>query len=268
MNSLLEALQEGRLVELPDDRSKERALTILANLIEAIPSVPAGTDVAGSVMLRESTGSTALGKGWACPHARLGNDGNLLCAVGWSPSGVEYGSPDGRPVRILVMYLVPLNQKNAYLREISGVAKALQAQPDDTMWSAVHDLTQARNVLLDMIGAASGSAVPEARARMIRLEARQAATAIPFSGVTLSGLTVQALTIVSGPSLKPVVLAQHRELMEQLETVPDLVATLSRQGFADVAGWRILSRGSTTYPAERFVFDCLAVKSLPDRPPV
>ena len=35
MNSLLEALQEGRMVELPDDRNKDRALTILANLIEA-----------------------------------------------------------------------------------------------------------------------------------------------------------------------------------------------------------------------------------------
>ncbi len=265
MNSLLGALQEGRLVELPEDSNKERALTILANLIEAIPSVPAGTDVAGSVMSREATGSTALGKGWACPHARLGNDGDLLCAVGWSPSGVDYGSPDGRPVRILVMYLVPLNQKNVYLREISGIAKALQTQHEDTMWSNVSDLTQVRNVLLDMIGAASGSAVPEARARMIRLEARQAATELPPSGVSLAGLAVQALTIVAGPSLKPVVLTQHRELMEQLEAVLDLSATLSRQGFVDVGGWRVLSRGSTVYPADRTVFDCLAVKSLPER---
>ena len=267
MNSLLEALQEGRLVELPDDRNKERALTILANLIEAIPSVPAGTDVAGSVMSRESAGSTALGKGWACPHARLGNEGNLLCAVGWSPSGVDYGAPDSRPVRILAMYLVPQNQKNAYLREISSIAKVLQTHTDDAMWSNVRDLTQARNVLLDMIGAASGSAVPEARARMIRLEARQAATAvIQTPGISLAGMTIQALTIVAVPSQKPVVLTHLRELAEQLETVPDLVATLAKQGFMDVSGWRVLSRSTTDYPADRVVYDCLAVKSLPDRP--
>ena len=171
MNSLLEALQEGRLVELPDDRNKERCLTILANLIEAVPAVPAGTDVAGAVLSREATGSTALGKGWACPHARLGNDGDLVCAVGWSPSGVDYGAPDNHPVRIVVMYLVPLNQKNSYLREISAIARVLQAQTDDATWANVHDLTQARNALLDMIGAALGSAAPEARARMVRLEA-------------------------------------------------------------------------------------------------
>jgi len=255
MNSLLEALQEGRLVELPDDRNKERCLTILANLIEAVPAV----------LAREATGSTALGKGWACPHARLGNDGDLVCAVGWSPSGVDYGAPDGHPVRILAMYLVPLNQKNAYLREISGIARVLQAQTDDTTWSNVHDLTQARNALLDMIGAALGSAAPEARARMVRLEARQAASTIQTSGVTLAGLSVQALTIVAGPSLKTVVLAQHRELMELLEGVPDVAATLSRLGGLDVGGWRVLSRGTTAYPSDRILLDCLAVKGLQEK---
>ena len=189
MNSLLEALQEGRMVELPDDRNKDRALTVLANLIEAIPSVPSGTDVAGAVGVRESAGSTALVKGWACPHARLGNDGDLVCAVGWSPSGIDYGAPDGRAVRIVAMYLVPLNQKNVYLREISGIARALQPQPDDAVWANIRDLTQARNAILDMITAGSESAGPEARARMIRLEARQAPPP-PISVATLAGLTV------------------------------------------------------------------------------
>ena len=267
MNSLLEALQEGRMVELPDDRHKERALTILANLIEAIPSVLPGTDVAGAVLVREAGGSTALGKGWACPHARLGSEGDLVCAVGWSPSGLEYGAPDGRPVRIVAMYLVPLNQKSVYLREISGIAKILQLQPDDAMWARIRDLTQARNALLDMITAGIESAGPDVRARMIRLEARQAAVTPPISGVKLAGLTVQSLTVVAGPSIKPVVLSQHQDLTTLLEAVPDLAGLLSRQGFLDVAGWRVLSRGATSYPAERVVFDCLAVKSMPERAP-
>ena len=264
MNSLLEALQEGRMVELPDDRNKERALTLLANLIEAIPSVPAGTDMAGAVMTREGAGNTALGKGWACPHARLGNEGDLVCAVGWSPSGIEYGAPDGLPARIVVMYLVPLNQKNAYLREIAGIAKALKLQADDSVWANIRDLTQARNALLDMITAASDAAGPEARARMIRLETRQSPPQ-QISGVTLAGLTVQALTVVAGSGVKAIALSQHQELMTLLESVPDLGAILSRQGFLDVAGWRVLSRGATPYPADRVVFDCLAVKSMPER---
>ena len=49
MDSLLDALQEGRLIELPDN-DKDDALQFLAHILEAIPSVPAGTDVVGLVM--------------------------------------------------------------------------------------------------------------------------------------------------------------------------------------------------------------------------
>lgn len=264
MNSLLEALQEGRMIELPEERNKDRILTILANLIEAIPSVSAGTDLAGAVLMREAAGSTALGKGWACPHARLGSEGDLLCAVGWSPSGVDYGAPDGRPVRIVAMYLVPHNQKNVYLREISGIAKVLQTQADDSMWADIRDLTQARNALLDMIATGLEAGGPEARARMIRLEARQATP--PLSPVSMAGLVVHALTVVAGPSVKPVVLTQDQELMMQLEAVSGLAGILSKQGFMDIGGWRVLSRGVMNYPAERVVFDCLAVRSMSERP--
>jgi mannitol/fructose-specific phosphotransferase system IIA component (Ntr-type) len=183
MNSLLEALQAGRLIELPEDRSKERALTILASLIEAVPTLPTGTDLTGAVLSREKTGSTALGNAWACPHARFPYEGDLVCAVGWSPVGIDYDAPDGRPVRIVVMYLVPSNQKNAYLKEVSSLAKALAAQGGGASWDTVRDLNQARTVLLDLV-----SAVLEAQ------------------------------------------------------------------------GWRIVTRGSTSYQSERVVFDCIALR--------
>lgn len=48
MNMLLDALQEGRLIELPDN-NKEDALQFLAHIIEAIPSIPPGIDVVGLV---------------------------------------------------------------------------------------------------------------------------------------------------------------------------------------------------------------------------
>ncbi|MGQ9662068.1 MAG: PTS sugar transporter subunit IIA [Kiritimatiellia bacterium] len=265
MNSLLEALQEGRLVELPENCNKETALTILANLIEAVPSVPPGTDVAGAVLAREAAGNTALGKGWACPHARLASEGDLVCAVGWSPSGIDYGAPDNNRVRIVAMYLVPLNQKNFYLREISGIAKTLQSQPDDSVWTTLDDLTQVRNALLDLISVGLESAGPEARARMIRLEAKQAATAVTGPIALLTGLEIQPLTIIMGPNLRPLVLSQHRELMEQLEAMPTLATALSRDGSVDVRGWRVVIRSSTPYPGDRLALECLALRSAANR---
>ena len=92
MDSILDALQEGRLLELPDN-DKQRSLQLLAHLIEAIPSLPAGTDVAGLVWAREQTANTNLGMAWACPHARIPVEGDLVCAIGWSPKGIDYGPP-------------------------------------------------------------------------------------------------------------------------------------------------------------------------------
>jgi hypothetical protein len=63
MDTLLDALQEGRLFELPEN-DKPHALPFLAHVIEAFPEIPPEIDVVGLVMKREESIVTALGKGW------------------------------------------------------------------------------------------------------------------------------------------------------------------------------------------------------------
>ena len=128
MDTLLDALQEGRLIELPDN-NKDDALQFLAHIIEAIPSLPTGIDVVGLVMAKERSTTSALGNGWASPHVRVPFEEDLICVVGWSPTGIEYGAPDGKPVSIIALYLVPENQRNHFLREVSMLAKALKSYP-------------------------------------------------------------------------------------------------------------------------------------------
>ncbi|HTY25409.1 MAG TPA: PTS sugar transporter subunit IIA [Desulfomonilaceae bacterium] len=99
MDTLLDALQEGRLIELPDN-NKEDALQFLAHILEAIPSIPTGTDVVRLVMAREASTSTALGKGWACPHAGVPCEEDLMCVIGWSPPGIDYGAQTAFPCRL------------------------------------------------------------------------------------------------------------------------------------------------------------------------
>ena len=36
---------------------------------------------------------------------------------------------------------------------------------------------------------------------------------------------------------------------------------LGRQGLVEADGWRIVLRSSTTYKADRVLFDCLAIKA-------
>lgn len=263
MDTLLDALQEGRLFELPEN-DKTHALQFLAHIIEAFPETPAGTDVVGLVLKREEAANTGLGKGWACPHARVPYEEDLMCVIGWSPTGIEYGAPDGQPVSIIVMHVVPDNQRSHYLREISILAKALTIYPNIDKIHQAKNLDDVRLYLLDMIEATKKEAGPDARARMISLQTKTAAPAFPLPELT--NLLVEPVTIVAGPGIKPLVLSQNPILVEQLEAAPDLVEKLETEAVYQNGGWRVLRRSAVVYQRGRVVYDCLAIKIIAGSP--
>ncbi len=262
MDTILDALQEGRLFELPEN-DKAHALQFLAHIIEAFPEVPAGTDVVGLVMKRERATSTAIGKGWACPHTRVSFDEDLMCVIGWSPQGIDYGTPDGKPVALLVMHLVPENQRTHYLREISTLAKALETYADVEKLSEVGDLDGVRNYLLDMIDATIGAVGPDARAKMIRLQRTPAHGAVPFRD--LSNLVVEPVTLIAGPGMTQVVLAQNPSLVKRLDSASGLIEKIEADGVYEDGEWRVMRRGSVTYQGGRVVYECLAIRLVPEQ---
>ncbi|HAR96893.1 MAG TPA: hypothetical protein DCR97_13170 [Deltaproteobacteria bacterium] len=263
MDTLLDALQEGRLIELPDNDKKD-ALQFLAHILEAIPSIPAGTDVEGLVMAREASVSTAIGKGWACPHARVSFDEDLMCVVGWSPTGIDFGAPDDIPVYIIAMYLVPTNQRNHYLREISILAKALTAYGEPEKWRSARELNEIRDDLLDLICSTKETVGPDTRARMIRLQARPAVEAL--LSPDLSNLVIEPVTLVTAPGVRCVVLAQDPGLVGLLDSTGDLIDAIAGDGVLETGGWRLIRRDTVVYQADRVVYDCLAIRVSPTLP--
>ncbi len=258
MDSLLDALQEGRLIELPDS-DKEHSLRFLAHILEAIPSLPVGTDIAGRIMTKEVSTKTALGKGWACPDARVPFNEDLICVVGWSPTGIEYGTPDGLPVRIIAMYLVPENQRSNYLREVSLLAKALAIYPGLETLNAAGELNEVRDHLLDLISSTKGTVGPDTRARMIQLQARPSVVEAP--AYDLANLIVEPVTIITGTGITPVVLAHDRQLVDFLDGSTGLVEGITSHGMFQNGGWRIVKRREASFQADRVLFDCLAIKA-------
>ncbi len=261
MKSLLDALQEGRLIELPE-ADKEKSLQYLGTLIEAIPDFRAGLDFNAAVMNRENAANTGIGHGWACPHGRVTGDGELFCAIGWSPTGIAYGAPDDMPVRIVVMHYIPDSQKNTYLREISGLAKAIKKNPALGELSSARDLGEVRHRLIDLLTAAVESAIPDAKARMIQLEAKQAVSELAESlpADVLAALDLVPLSVVTQPGAKPIVLAQDAALIAQMENAPDMGALLAARAPFDKAGYRIITRSVSSYLPDRLFYDCIAVR--------
>jgi mannitol/fructose-specific phosphotransferase system IIA component (Ntr-type) len=261
MKSLLDALQEGRLIELPET-DKEKSLHLLATLIEAIPAVRSGLDFAGMVMAREKQANTSIGHGWACPHGRVGGEGELFCAIGWSPKGIDYGGADGEPVHIAIMHYIPDSQKNTYLKEISGLAKAIKNNPALGEVSSAKELGEVRSRLIDLLTAAVESALPDVKARMIQLEAKQAVSAFAeaLPGDSLSALNLIPLSVVIKPGAPPLVLSQDKEIIPIIELGGDVASHLASHAPFDKSGYRIITRSVSTFQPDRLFYDCIAVK--------
>ena len=260
MKSLLNALQEGRLVELPE-ADKEKSLVYLGHLIEAIPDLSVGVDFVESMLSRERSANTGLGHGVACPHVRVSGGGDMVCAVGWSPTGIDYGAPDGKKVHLVAMYCIPDAQKNVYLKEVSGLAGAVLKAGGIEPIANAPDLGAVRERLLDWVSAAIEAGIPEAKARMIRLEARQAAAeAAPTLAGDKTAIQGATVLILSLGEAKDVVLCQNAELGTAIEKAAELRALLGQQSQFDAAGYKLIFRSSTRYEGGRTLYDYLAVK--------
>lgn len=279
MRSILTALQDGRLFELPEGASKERVLGFLARILDANPNIEAGIEVIEEITLREKECNTAIGMGVAVPHVRAHREeGDLFCAIGWSSQGIAYDAPDGAPVHLVVMYYIPGSQKNVYLKEVSTLVKAMRKSGGMEPIAKAPDLNAVRNLLLDWVSSVLGDAGPESVARMIKLEVRQSQTAeipvahppvaAPAPGPLPTALAIDGhvaiFSVLVAPPNSPFVLASDAGLVAAIEKDASLAQSLSAAAPFTFGRQRVFVTGSTAFSGGRILYQCVAI---PDNAP-
>jgi nitrogen PTS system EIIA component len=110
-------------LDIPAD-DKRSALECAARIFEDNQGVSA-TKVLDSLMAREQLGSTGLGKGVAIPHGRLRGLKRAAAAILRLEHAIAFDSPDGSPVRLLVILLVPEHATQQHLEILSELAQML-----------------------------------------------------------------------------------------------------------------------------------------------
>jgi len=81
-----------------------------------------------AVFAREQNLSTGLEHGLAIPHARTDAVSRLVCAIGLKQEGIDFGSMDGRPARIIILVLAPQHAAAPQLQFISLMSQTLNEQ--------------------------------------------------------------------------------------------------------------------------------------------
>ncbi len=81
--------------------------------------------VVDSLCARERLGSTGLGNGVAIPHARIAGLVRPVAVIVRTRLAIAFDAPDGKPVRDLVVLLVPERANEEHLELLASVAGLL-----------------------------------------------------------------------------------------------------------------------------------------------
>src|SRR6185369_2451808 len=83
----------------------------------------ARSQVFDSLFAREKLGSTGLGQGVAIPHGRIKGLKDALCAFVRLAQPVPFDAPDGAPVSLVFVLLVPEQATEKHLQMLSELAQ-------------------------------------------------------------------------------------------------------------------------------------------------
>jgi mannitol/fructose-specific phosphotransferase system IIA component (Ntr-type) len=90
-------------------------------------SIPGDRELVVSDLLdRERQMTTGIGQGIAVPHLVSPLSGALKIAIGRSSAGLDFGSFDREPVRLVVMLLAQESERDLYLKVLSAIARLFQ----------------------------------------------------------------------------------------------------------------------------------------------
>lgn len=122
MNLIAKLLPPANVVVGLEASSKKRAFEQAGLLFENNHGIGRST-VFDSLFAREKLGSTGLGQGIAIPHGRIKGLKDALGAFIRLSEPVPFDAPDGRPVSLLFVLLVPEQANEHHLQLLSELAQ-------------------------------------------------------------------------------------------------------------------------------------------------
>ncbi len=102
---------------------KEAAIRELVDALAQAGKILDAETAYRSVLDREARGSTGLEEGIAVPHGKTIAARELTIAIGVSPGGVEFGSMDGKPARLLFLILAPPDKAGPHIEALAEIAR-------------------------------------------------------------------------------------------------------------------------------------------------
>jgi mannitol/fructose-specific phosphotransferase system IIA component (Ntr-type) len=127
-------------------------LQAIGELVEHLVSVgtlsPESADpIVLAVRQRERSMSTALGFGVAIPHAATSLISQTILAFGRSREGIDFDSLDNQPVRLVVLVVVPVREREKRFLTLTHISRLLHGKGIRVALEEALDGTSISNIL-------------------------------------------------------------------------------------------------------------------------
>ena len=122
MNLIAKLLPPSNIQAGLEASSKKRVFEQAGLLFENYQGIGRST-VFDSLFAREKLGSTGLGQGVAIPHGRIKGLKEAVGAFLRLAAPVQFDAPDGKPVQLLFVLLVPEQATEQHLQILSELAQ-------------------------------------------------------------------------------------------------------------------------------------------------
>ena len=122
MNHISKLLAATNVIVDLDAGSKKRVFEQAGLLFENNQQI-ARAQVFDSLFAREKLGSTGLGRGVAIPHGRIKGLKEAVGALVRTRQPIPFDAPDGQPVALIFVLLVPDRATDAHLQILSELAQ-------------------------------------------------------------------------------------------------------------------------------------------------
>ncbi len=122
MNLIAQLLPPSNVIVELDAASKKRVFEQVGLFFENTLHI-ARSQVFDSLFAREKLGSTGLGQGVAIPHGRIKGLRDAAAAFIRMKEPIPFDAPDGKPVSLICILLVPEKATDQHLQILSELAQ-------------------------------------------------------------------------------------------------------------------------------------------------
>ena len=109
-------------------QTRDEAFKELASLLHEKNLITDPDDTFKRLLHRESMASTAIGEGFAIPHANISDLEEVSLAIGKSEKGIDFSAIDAQKVYLIMMVLFPEGKEKLHVQILARFARILNSE--------------------------------------------------------------------------------------------------------------------------------------------